>query len=108
MDIFLHFLFQLDDVAPTCGGIFTLEVVFDGVGKHIGLAFPAFVGILLTAQHDGFWSIDFIDFVNYLIQTMELVVLLAVDVKQVLLDGWIGADAVDDDACFLILIIQNS
>lgn len=35
-------LLQFDDVRPACGGVRTLEIMLDGVGKNIGFAFAIF------------------------------------------------------------------
>lgn len=39
--------FQNNDVAPSCGGVFAAEVVFDGIGEDVSLAITIGSSVLL-------------------------------------------------------------
>ena len=42
-------LFQDDDVAPAGGGVLAAEVVFDGIGEHVGFSLSVRTGVLLRS-----------------------------------------------------------
>ena len=56
-------LLQLDDIAPPCRRVLALVVVLDCIGKDIGLAFPLWLRILLTAKDNRFRAVHLVDLV---------------------------------------------
>ena len=51
-----HFFFPLlqnNNITPTSGWVFALEIMFDGIGKDVSLSLTVLLSVLLTAKHNG-------------------------------------------------------
>lgn len=96
-------LFQNDDVAPAGGGVLAFVVLFHGVGEDIGLALPARLGVLLGTNDDGLRAVAFVETVDHLIQSAQLLDLLGIHIEEVLLDGAVGSNAHDNHPTPLVL-----
>ena len=68
--------------------------MLDGIGKHLSFPFAVFGGALLASEHYRFTAIYFVDAVNDSVKPFHLLEQLCVVVKQIGLDGGVGADVV--------------
>ena len=98
----LNSTFQTNDIAPASGGVWGFEVVLDGVGEDVGLAFAVFLGVLLAADDDGLGAVAFVDAVYHLVELPELLDVFGIEVKEILLQRAVGGDAEDDDSSPLV------
>lgn len=74
---------QLDDIAPSRCGVLAAEVMLDGIGEYISLAFALLLGVLLRAHDEGLGAVEAVDSVEHIVKRLQLVVLLGLDVKQI-------------------------
>ena len=74
-------LFQLNNIAPSCGRILGFEVVFDGVGEDFGFTFTILLGVLLGADDDGFGAVELVDAVDHFVKSLHLFDLLGGDIE---------------------------
>ena len=66
----LSFLFQFDDVTPSCRGILALVVVFNSVGKDVCLTLAVLLGVLLWTDDNGLGAMQAIDAIDDSIQVV--------------------------------------
>ena len=76
-------LFEFDDVGPSGGVVGAFEVVADGIGEAGGFAGSIFWAELLGADDDGLAAVDFVQFVESLVNTSHLLAVFGIEVKQV-------------------------
>ena len=80
------FLFELDDITPSCSGVLALEIVLDGVGENISLTLAVFLGILLGSEDDSLASMQSVNPIYYLIESLHFLELFSIDVEEILLN----------------------
>ena len=100
-------LFQLNNIAPSCGRILGFEVVFDGIGEDFSATFTVLLGVLLGADDDGFGAVEFVDAVDHIVKSLQLFDLIGSDIEEVLLDGAVRRDSHHNDTSPLILYALN-
>jgi len=94
----------MNDVAPTGSWILTFEIALDGIGKDVRFSLAIFLSVLLTSKNNGLCSIDLVDAINDCIQSLHLLKLFSICVKQVLLNWTVRPNSHDCYTCFLIVI----
>lgn len=82
-------------------------VLFHGVGEDIGLAPAARLGVLLGADDDGLRAVAFVETVDHLVESAQLLDLLGIHIEEVLLDGAVGSNAHDNHPTPLVLSPLN-
>ena len=102
--LFLGVCVELDYIRPARGRIGTLEIMLDGIGKDIGFALAILFCILLGTEDDGLASMQSVNPIYHLIETLHLLELFGIDVEEILLNRRVGSDAHDDDSGLLVLV----
>ena len=78
--------------------------MFDGIGENISLALAVFPSVLLRTKHYRLRAMHPVNPIDYFIQSLHLLELLCIDVKEILLNWTVWAYSHDDNTGFLVLV----